>query len=160
MYMCKNVKYYPPPNKSKKAYAKPVAVPLEKSKKIDDEIESLLKMVSADVMRSWLLKLSSYHTRHSKSIYINEVADWLKGEFESMGYDDVCFHTYAENIDGNSYELKNVICNKNGTNSNKRILICAHYDSRVKNLGDSESRISWSKRQRKWGERCFGDRLV
>jgi len=56
-----------------------------------------------------------------------------------MGYDDVDFHTYTENIDGHSYDLQNVYCNKNGIND-KRILICAHYDSRMKNLGDSESR--------------------
>jgi Zn-dependent M28 family amino/carboxypeptidase len=137
--MCKSLKHYPPPNKSKKVYVKPVPYSLEKSKKTDDGVEPILKMVSKDTIKSWLLKLSSYHTRHSKSGYINEVADWLRGEFVSMGYDDVDFHTYTENIDGNSYDLKNVICNKNGTND-KRILICAHYDSRMKSLGDSESR--------------------
>lgn len=137
--MCRSLKHYPPPNKSKKVYVKPVPYPLEKLKKIDDDVEPILKMVSTDTIKSWLMNLSSYHTRHSKSRYINEVADWLRGEFVNMGYDDVYFHTYTENIDGNSYELKNVICNKNGIND-KRILICAHYDSRIKNLGDSESR--------------------
>ena len=138
--MCINSKHYPPPNESKKMSVKPVPYSPEKSKKTDDEIEPILKMVSTDAIKSWLLKSSSYHTRHSKSRYINEVADWLRGEFESMGYDDVDFHNYTENIDGNRYDLKNVICNKNGANSNKRVLICAHYDSRVKSLGDSESR--------------------
>jgi hypothetical protein len=140
MHMCRSLNYCPPPNKSKELPAKPAPYSPEKPEKTDDEIEPLLKMVSTDTIKSWLLKLSSYHTRHSKSKYINEVADWLRGEFESMGYDDVGFHNYTENIDGNSYDLKNVICNKNGTNGNKRILICAHYDSRMKNLGDSESR--------------------
>jgi Zn-dependent M28 family amino/carboxypeptidase len=135
--MCRSLKHYPPPIESKKVHVKPSAYPSEKA---DDEIEPLLKMVSTDAIKSSLLKLSSYHTRHSKSRYINEVADWLRAEFESMGYDDVGFHNYTENIDGNSYDLKNVICNKNGTNGNKHVLICAHYDSRVKNLGDSESR--------------------
>jgi len=137
--MYKSLKHYPPPNKSRKVYVKPVPYPIEKSKKIDDEIESILKMVSTDTIKSWVLKLSSYHTRHSKSKYIHDVADWLRSEFVSMGYDDVDFHTYTENIDGNSYDLQNVYCNKNGIND-KRILICAHYDSRMKNLGDSESR--------------------
>ena len=139
MCMYKNLKHYPPPNKSKKVYVKPVPYPIEKSKKIDDEIESILKMVSTDTIKSWVLKISSYHTRHSKSKYIHDVADWLRSEFVSMGYDDVDFHTYTENIDGHSYDLQNVYCNKNGIND-KRILICAHYDSRMKNLGDSESR--------------------
>ena len=139
MCMYKSLKHYPPPNKSKKVYVKPVPYPIEKSKKIDDEIESILKMVSTDTIKSWVLKISSYHTRHSKSKYIHDVADWLRSEFVSMGYDDVDFHTYTENIDGHSYDLQNVYCNKNGIND-KRILICAHYDSRMKNLGDSESR--------------------
>jgi hypothetical protein len=140
MYMCISLKHYPLPNGPKKMSVKPIPYSPEKPEKTDDEIEPLLKMVSTDAIKSWLLKLSSYHTRHSKSRYINEVADWLRGEFESMGYDNVGFHDYTENIDGNSYDLKNVICNKNGTNSDKHVLICAHYDSRVKNLGDSESR--------------------
>ncbi|HXT83346.1 MAG TPA: M28 family peptidase [Verrucomicrobiae bacterium] len=137
--MCKSLKHYPPPIKSKKMYVKPVPYPIEKSKKIDDEIESILKMVSTDTIKSWVLKLSSYHTRHSKSKYIHDIADWLRGEFVSMGYDDVDFHTYTENIDGNNYNLQNVYCNKNGI-KDKCILICAHYDSRMKILDDSESR--------------------
>ena len=137
--MCKSLKHYPPPIKSKKMYVKPVPYPIEKSKKIDDEIESILKMVSTDTIKSWVLKLSSYHTRHSKSKYIHDIAYWLRGEFVSMGYDDVDFHTYTENIDGNNYNLQNVYCNKNGI-KDKCILICAHYDSRMKILDDSESR--------------------
>ncbi|MGN6614835.1 MAG: M28 family metallopeptidase, partial [Candidatus Nitrosocosmicus sp.] len=43
------------------------------------------------------------------------------------------------NIDGKNYELKNVICNKKGIN-NQCIIICAHYDSRIKDLADFESR--------------------
>ncbi|HET7644005.1 MAG TPA: M28 family peptidase, partial [Nitrososphaeraceae archaeon] len=137
--MCRNIKHYPPPNKTRKVYVKPVPAPLKKLKKIDDDIKSLLTEVSKDNIKSSLLKLSSYHTRHSKSENINEVAEWLKNEFQNMGYDDVLFHKYNETIEGNNYDLKNVICKKNGVN-NKCILICAHYDSRMKNLGDSISR--------------------
>src|SRR5919107_1419370 len=98
--MCRSLDHYHPPDKSKKekVYVKPVQYSLEKSKKTDDEIEQLLKMVSTGTIKKWLLKLSSYHTRHSKSRYINEVADWLRGEFENMGYNDVGFHNYSENI--------------------------------------------------------------
>ena len=38
--------------------------------------------------------------------------EWLKDEFRNIGYDDVFFHNYTENIDGKYYELKNVICKK------------------------------------------------
>jgi Zn-dependent M28 family amino/carboxypeptidase len=108
---------------------------------MDSEIEELINGVSKDNIKSWLLNLSSFHTRHTKSKYINEVAEWLKIEFKNMGYDDnnVFFHNYMENIDGKKYELKNVICNKKGINS-QCIIICAHYDSRIKDLADFESR--------------------
>jgi Zn-dependent M28 family amino/carboxypeptidase len=108
---------------------------------LNSEIEQLIYSVSKDKIKSWLLNLSSFHTRHTKSKYINEVAEWLRMEFKNMGYDnkDVFFHNYIENIDGKNYELKNVICNKKG-NNNQCILICAHYDSRIKDLADSETR--------------------
>jgi Zn-dependent M28 family amino/carboxypeptidase len=57
-----------------------------------------------------------------------------------MGYQDVSFHTYRENVDGNDYDLKNIVCKKNGINNECVIIVCAHYDSRVKNLRDSTSR--------------------
>jgi Zn-dependent M28 family amino/carboxypeptidase len=108
---------------------------------MDSEIEELINGVSKDNIKSWLLNLSSFHTRHTKSKYINEVAEWLRIEFKNMGYDDndVFFHNYTENINGKNYELKNVICNKKGIN-NQCIIICAHYDSRIKDLADFESR--------------------
>ena len=49
------------------------------------------------------------------------------------------FHNYTEKIDGNDYDLKNVICKKTVLTTNT-ILICAHYDSRIKNIDDSDSR--------------------
>jgi Zn-dependent M28 family amino/carboxypeptidase len=108
---------------------------------MDSEIEELINSVSKDNIKSWLLTLSSFHTRHTKSKYINEVAEWLRIEFKNMGYDDndIFFHNYRENIDGKNYELKNVICNRKGIN-NQCIIICAHYDSRIKDLADFESR--------------------
>lgn len=108
---------------------------------MDSKIEELINGVSKDNIKTWLLNLSSFHTRHTKSKYINEVAEWLRIEFKKMGYDDndMFFHNYMENIDGKNYELKNVICNKKGIN-NQCIIICAHYDSRIKDLADFESR--------------------
>ena len=51
-----------------------------------------------------------------------------------MGYQNVSFHTYRENIDGDDYDLKNIVCKKYGINSECVIILCAHYDSRVKTL--------------------------
>ena len=108
---------------------------------MDSDIQQKVHNVSKDKIMSWLLNLSSFHTRHSKSKYINEVAEWLRAEFKNMGYvdNDVFFHNYLENIDGKNYELRNVICTKNGI-SNRCVLVCAHYDSRIKDLADFESR--------------------
>jgi hypothetical protein len=111
-----------------------------KKLEVDDAIKSLLREVSSDNIRSNLITISSYHTRHTKSKYINEVAEWLKNQFKIMGYQDVSFHTYRENVDGNDYDLKNIVCKKNGINNECVIIVCAHYDSRVKNLRDSTSR--------------------
>jgi hypothetical protein len=107
---------------------------------VDDAIKSLLREVSSDNIRSNLITISSYHTRHTKSKMINEVAEWLKNQFKIMGYQDVSFHTYRENIDGDDYDLKNILCKKDGINNECVIIVCAHYDSRVKNLRDSTSR--------------------
>ncbi len=118
-------------------YVKPVASKVPKVA-IDDRVKALLSDVSTDSIKSKLHKLSSYHTRHTKSKYIHEVAQWLRSEFESMGYNDLFYHKYNENIDGTDYELKNVICNKKGRN-NKWVLICAHYDSRMERIDDHTS---------------------
>jgi Zn-dependent M28 family amino/carboxypeptidase len=63
-----------------------------------------------------------------------EVADWLKKAFENIGHTNVYFHNYTES----NYQLKNVICNKQGE-TDKVIIICAHYDSRMKDREDAES---------------------
>lgn len=109
------------------------------NKKLDDKIVSLINQVSLENIKSKLMKLSSYHTRHTKSKYINQVAEWLKNEFKNIGYEDVSFHEYKEIIYNKEYNLKNVICKKNGKN-HKCIMICAHYDSRMELLFDSYSR--------------------
>ncbi len=62
--------------------------------------------VSVDSMKSSLTRLTSYHTRHSKSGYVNEVAEWLKNEFKNIGYDNISFHDYREGIDGDNLHLK------------------------------------------------------
>ena len=101
----------------------------------DKFIDSQIELVSKNRIEAWINKLtSSFPTRHSKSRFINQVAEWLKKEFESTGHTDVSFHNYTKS----NYQLKNVICNKQGK-TDKVVIICAHYDSRMKNLEDAES---------------------
>ena len=137
--MCRASKHYSVPENAKTVCLKPGPIAKEKLKKMDDDARQIVTEVSTDNLKFTLLKLSSFHTRHSKSKQINEAADWLKNEFKNMGYDNADFHHYRENLDGENYNLKNIICKKSGANS-KCVLICAHYDSRIKNLGDSISR--------------------
>ena len=96
--------------------------------KLDEEIVSLLDQVSMDNIKTKLNYLSSFHNRHSKSIHIDKAADWLMNEFKNIRYQDVYFDNYKAHIDNCNYNLKNVICTKEG-NHNKYILICAHYDT-------------------------------
>ena len=120
--------------------AKTASVEIESfNKKLDDKIVSLIDQVSLENIKSKLIKLSSYHTRHTKSAYINTVAEWLKNEFECIGYRDVSYHHYKEKLGTNEYNLKNIICKKDG-NYNKSILLCAHYDSRTSKEDDYTSR--------------------
>jgi Zn-dependent M28 family amino/carboxypeptidase len=101
----------------------------------DKFIDSQIEVVSQTRIETWINRLtSSFPTRHSKSRFINQVAEWLKKEFENIGLTNVYFHNYNKS----NYQLKNVICNKQGEND-KVILICAHYDSRMKDLEDAES---------------------
>jgi acetylornithine deacetylase/succinyl-diaminopimelate desuccinylase-like protein len=72
------------------------------------------------------------------------VANWLKEELEKISKAEIDFHGYKEG----RYSLKNVIRQKTGSLSDKVILVYAHYDSRMEDLEDENSRNSFSKRLR------------
>ena len=116
------------------------------SRAVDQFIESHVGLVSKSNIERWINGLTSFHNRHSKSIYNHQVANWLKKELEISGYKDkekdkdkkdgVYFHKFREN----GFELKNVICDKRGK-TNKIILICGHYDTILgDNVEDTVSR--------------------
>jgi Zn-dependent M28 family amino/carboxypeptidase len=100
-----------------------------------ESITSLLELVSRDNIERWINTLSSFHTRHTKSPLINQAAYWLKNELLSLGYSNVYFHDYVES----DYQLKNVICRKQGITP-KVIIICAHYDSIMEDANNAEER--------------------
>ena len=134
--MCKNFKI-----DKRTGDMKTITIDMQKSEiKLDNDIGSLLDQLSLDNIKTKLNYLSSFHNRHSKSRQINKAADWLLDEFKNIGYHDVYFDNYKAYIDNCNYNLKNVICTKEG-NDNKYILICAHYDTILKvNLEDAISR--------------------
>lgn len=108
--------------------------------KLDQEIVSIVDQVSLDNIKTKLNYLSLFHNRHSKSTHINKAADWLMNEFKNIGYHDVYFDNYKAYLDNCIYNLKNIICTKEG-NDNKYILICAHYDTILNtNVEDAVSR--------------------
>jgi Zn-dependent M28 family amino/carboxypeptidase len=98
-------------------------------------IKEIISSISITNIERLINKITLFPTRHSKSKFIDEVSIWLKYELEKNGQSDVRFHHYTEK----GYNLKNVICHIRGL-SDKVILICAHYDSRMENLHDSRSR--------------------
>jgi Zn-dependent M28 family amino/carboxypeptidase len=131
--MCyKPFEHYEPPNKTKS----PSFILPEIHKKLESRrtnstkdtfLESKLSLISTDKIHKSIVNLSSFHNRHSKSQYIDSVANWLKNELINIGYnnENINFHTYSES----GFNLKNVICTKKGTNPDKTILLCAHYDT-------------------------------
>jgi isopentenyl phosphate kinase len=66
------------------------------NKKLDDEIVSIINQVSLINIKSKVETISSYHTRHTKSVHINEAAEWLKNEFKKIRYGDISFHKYKD----------------------------------------------------------------
>jgi len=91
----------------------------------DAAVQTVLNLVSVNNLEKSILELSNFHNRHSKSIYIHEVADWIQRQLLDIGFNDVSFHDYNE--DG--FDLKNVICNKGVETEEGCILLTAHYDT-------------------------------
>jgi Predicted aminopeptidases len=97
---------------------------------------SLLKQVSrANLERDVKHLSTAYPTRHTLGRYLDACADWLADRMRSLGYRDVSFHTYEKA----GKRLRNVVTNKEGRGK-RTILVSAHYDSRMQNLRDAESR--------------------
>lgn len=141
--MCKQPlkDYTPDRTKSPTTISSSIAKELQKrriSVSRDQLVTTQLAAVSEDKIKAAVENLSGFHNRHSKSQYIDKVAEWLKDELIRIGYDntDIKFHTYSER----GFNLKNVICDKKGT-TGKIIFLCAHYDTILNlNRNDATSR--------------------
>jgi hypothetical protein len=119
-------------------------------KKEDHKIQTdlILEQVSSTKLKEYIDTLSSFHTRHTKSHHIEKAANWLKSEFENICKGSVFFHNYTQSDQNQTFHLKNIICSKQGLasssqsnyNNNNTIVIGAHYDSRSKNINNTDAR--------------------
>jgi Peptidase family M28 len=126
------------------------------------QIDPILEQVNSTKLKEYINYLSSFHTRHSKSYHIENIAHWLKNEFENICKGRVFFHNYTQSDQNQTYHLKNIICTSNSninnsnsisnssninkqdlsfsSNYNSTIIIGAHYDSRAKNINNTYAR--------------------
>jgi Zn-dependent M28 family amino/carboxypeptidase len=116
---------------------------LDKKEDYKIQIDLILEQVNSTKLKEDVDTLSSFHTRHTKSNHIENVANWLKSEFENICEGKVFFHNYTQSDQNQTYHLKNIICSKQGLVSsqyNNTIIIGAHYDSRAKNINNTDAR--------------------
>jgi hypothetical protein len=108
-------------------------------------INSIVDQVNSTKLIKWVDNLSSFHTRHTKTEYIEKVAYWLKNELQSVCKGRVYFHNFTqiEQEQGTDYHLKNIVCDKKGSaddEDNNLIIISAHYDSTTQDINNTTAR--------------------
>lgn len=103
----------------------------------DKFIAALVSRVSQTSLEAEVNGLCAFHTRHTKSAGIKQVADWIINEFKKLGYADVQAHPYSVS----AYQLSNVACRKAGSaNTGKTVVVCAHYDCIMEKPNDATAR--------------------
>lgn len=122
----------------------------------DPEISKMVGEISREKIENYVRKLVSFHTRHNLSVQNDTAAgigaawNWIKSEMEksikpSGGRLEVKFEEYTVGGQGqriaSPVTLKNVIATLKGTDpeDDRKILISAHFDSRVEADNDNTS---------------------
>ena len=118
---------------------------------------SILDQVHLDYLKETVYDLSSFHTRHTESENIDNVASWLMEKLQNICSRDVYIHNFTHTFNGEedddgvnsqqtqfrekmpTYHLKNIVCEKLGSTSNT-IIISAHYDSRMEDVNNRTAR--------------------
>jgi Zn-dependent M28 family amino/carboxypeptidase len=102
----------------------------------DERVLASLSLIEGATIASYMRTLTSFRTRHSMSPLNLEAASWISKTFKDIGYMDVTFHPFALG----DVERHNVLCTKPGGQLDTEvILFCAHFDSRMSDLEDSQS---------------------
>jgi hypothetical protein len=121
-------------------------IPLIQQEHIDikKQTDLIIEQVNSTKLKEWINTLSSFHTRHTKSDLIEDVAYWLKNELGTLCESRVFVHNFTKRDDNQTFHLKNIICTlKDSTESfqdNTTIIIGAHYDSRAENINNTDAR--------------------
>ena len=119
-------------------------------------LQHIIDKVNPANLEKTVRDLSSFHTRHTESEFIDDVAYWLIDNLQSICGTEVHVQnfTYAsektigdDDDDVNSnhrqkpffYNLKNIACEK-PSSTNNTIIISAHYDSRMEDINNSTAR--------------------
>lgn len=99
-----------------------------------DDIDSLMALVSADSVRSYIQRLQDFQTRYTCTDSFWMAGDWIAGRFQSWGYDDVTYEQFE--VTG-WCDSRNVIATRNGETYPDRIIVLGgHYDAVVYDGGD------------------------
>ena len=112
---------------------------------------STLDEVHLDNLNKTVRDLSSFHSRHTESEFIDDVAYWLTEKLQNICSREVYVHNFThipneeDDVDSRQdhqqekmpiYHLKNIACEKPGS-TNNTIIISAHYDSRMEDINNS-----------------------
>jgi hypothetical protein len=117
----------------------------------------IIEEVNSTNLEKTIRDLSSFHTRHTESEYLDDVAYWLTEKLQSVCGREVYVQNFTYTPDKtddkdsdlksnphhrqepSSYDLKNIICEKPGS-TNNTVMISAHYDSRMEDINNSTAR--------------------
>jgi hypothetical protein len=117
----------------------------------------IIEEVNLTNLEKTVLDLSSFHTRHTESEYLDDVAYWLTEKLQSVCGREVYVQNFTYTPDKtddddsdlksnphhrqepSSYDLKNIVCEKPGS-TNNTVMISAHYDSRMEDINNSTAR--------------------
>lgn len=103
----------------------------------DKFIATLVELVSVEALRNTVEALAAFHTRHTFSPHLGEAAARISDQFTAVGYTDVVRRPWSHA----GHSADNVVCTKPGTGSGGPVIImCAHYDSRMEDLGNATAR--------------------
>jgi hypothetical protein len=120
--------------------------------------QHIIDKVNPIYLEKTVRDLSSFHTRHTESELIDDVAYWLVEKLQNVCSRDVYIHNFTQisdeddNVDTqqqqqeeekeekmHTYHLKNIVREKPGS-TNNTVMISAHYDSRMEDINNSTAR--------------------